>query len=412
MTTTPATPDAPPGWPAAERRQLRERDRREPAHGPGTHRAADRVRGRHRPGPPALAADVAAGLGPRAHRQPGRAVAAARRGRPGADAPGDRPALRRVRAPARRAAHAAAAAARRGPRATPGRSAAGSWTCWSRPSSPGPRWSPAGFAFGMVAQHEQQHDETMLITHQLRRGAAALAAAPPGPPPPDALRLPRRGAGARRPVHHGHLHRAVGAGQRAARAPGDVPAFYLDTTPVSNAAYQEFIADGGYDDPRWWSPAGWDHRQRAGLAAPLYWRREGGRLDPRPVRGDRAGAARRAGDARVLVRGAMPTPAGPGGGCRPRPSGRRRPGSTRPPGGPAGTPGATRTRPRSGRTWASSTCSPRRRAATRRAPRRAARASSSVTSGSGPAATSCPTRALPPGRTASTPRSSSGPSTR
>ena len=45
-----------------------------------------------------------------------------------------------------------------------------------------------GFAYGMVAQHEQQHDETMLITHQLRRGAAALTAAPPGPPPPDAGR--------------------------------------------------------------------------------------------------------------------------------------------------------------------------------------------------------------------------------
>ena len=43
-----------------------------------------------------------------------------------------------------------------------------------------------------------------------------------------------------------------------------MPAFYLDTTPVTNAAYQEFIADGGYDDPRWWTPAGWDHRQRAG----------------------------------------------------------------------------------------------------------------------------------------------------
>src|SRR6516225_11311925 len=28
-----------------------------------------------------------------------------------------------------------------------------------------------GFAFGMIAQHEVQHDETMLITHQLRKGA-------------------------------------------------------------------------------------------------------------------------------------------------------------------------------------------------------------------------------------------------
>src|SRR5262249_59531080 len=26
----------------------------------------------------------------------------------------------------------------------------------------------AGFAFGMIAHHEQQHDETMLATHQLR----------------------------------------------------------------------------------------------------------------------------------------------------------------------------------------------------------------------------------------------------
>ncbi|MDN5861595.1 MAG: DinB family protein, partial [Pseudonocardia sp.] len=30
------------------------------------------------------------------------------------------------------------------------------------------------FAFGMIVQHEQQHDETMLATHQLRAGAAVL----------------------------------------------------------------------------------------------------------------------------------------------------------------------------------------------------------------------------------------------
>ena len=33
-----------------------------------------------------------------------------------------------------------------------------------------------GFAFGMIAQHEAQHDETMLITHQIRPGAPVLAA--------------------------------------------------------------------------------------------------------------------------------------------------------------------------------------------------------------------------------------------
>ena len=40
-----------------------------------------------------------------------------------------------------------------------------------------------GFAFGMIAQHEGQHDETMLITHQIRAGAPVLAAASPGPAP-------------------------------------------------------------------------------------------------------------------------------------------------------------------------------------------------------------------------------------
>ena len=38
-----------------------------------------------------------------------------------------------------------------------------------------------GFAFGMIAQHEVQHDETMLITHQIRAGAPVLASRAPDP---------------------------------------------------------------------------------------------------------------------------------------------------------------------------------------------------------------------------------------
>ncbi|HEU5391916.1 MAG TPA: DinB family protein, partial [Streptosporangiaceae bacterium] len=53
----------------------------------------------------------------------------------------------------------------------------------------GPRLLGGGFAFGMIAQHESQHDETMLATHQLRRGAPALTAPPP-PAPADAAALP------------------------------------------------------------------------------------------------------------------------------------------------------------------------------------------------------------------------------
>ena len=36
----------------------------------------------------------------------------------------------------------------------------------------------------------------------------------------------------------------------------DLPAFLIDTTPVTNAAVPEFIAAGGYDEPRWWTDGG------------------------------------------------------------------------------------------------------------------------------------------------------------
>ncbi|MGW2326951.1 ergothioneine biosynthesis protein EgtB [Streptomyces sp. NPDC001700] len=132
----------------------------------------------------------------------------------------------------------------------------------------------AAFAFGMIAQHEQQHDETMLITHQLRRGPAALTAPPPpdtsGGPLPDEVLVPggrfTMGTSSEpwaldneRPAHH-RL----------------VPPFFIDTTPVTNGAYARFIADGGYTDRRWWTTEGWAYIQEHGMSAPLFWRREGG----------------------------------------------------------------------------------------------------------------------------------------
>src|SRR5947208_1186655 len=50
-----------------------------------------------------------------------------------------------------------------------------------RTSLAGRRLVADGFAFGMIVQHEQQHDETMLVTHQLRAGPVALSAPPPPP---------------------------------------------------------------------------------------------------------------------------------------------------------------------------------------------------------------------------------------
>jgi iron(II)-dependent oxidoreductase len=129
-----------------------------------------------------------------------------------------------------------------------------------------------GFAFGMIVQHEQQHDETMLATHQLRDGEPVLAA----PPPPPA-RVPVAGEVV---VPGGWFTMGTSTepwaldNERPAH-PVEVPAFAIDAAPVTNGQYEMFIADGGYDDPRWWTEDGWAHRTRAGLVAPMHWRRDG-----------------------------------------------------------------------------------------------------------------------------------------
>ena len=132
-----------------------------------------------------------------------------------------------------------------------------------------------GFVFGMIAQHEQQHDETMLATHQLRRGGPVLVAPPPDPAPADAAGLPAQVTVPGGPFTMGTSTEPWALDNERPAHLVDVPAFAIDTTPVTNAAYAEFIADGGYDQPRWWAPAGWEHRQRASLTAPLFWRRDG-----------------------------------------------------------------------------------------------------------------------------------------
>src|SRR5256885_11713329 len=88
-----------------------------------------------------------------------------------------------------------------------------------------------GFAFGMTVQHEQQHDETMLATHQLRGGAPVLdAPAPPaaaGPVTGEAL-IP---AG---PFTMGTSTEAWALDNERPAHRVFVPAFHLDRAPVTN----------------------------------------------------------------------------------------------------------------------------------------------------------------------------------
>ena len=129
-----------------------------------------------------------------------------------------------------------------------------------------------GFVFGMVVQHEQQHDETMLATHQLRVTGAPLKA--PDPRGPIGGNLPREVLVPAGPYDQGTSTEAWALDNERPAHRVDLPAFWIDTVPVSNGDYLRFINAGGYDKPELWSEAGWAHRQQADLTAPLFWHRD------------------------------------------------------------------------------------------------------------------------------------------
>ncbi|WP_259406468.1 ergothioneine biosynthesis protein EgtB [Microbispora sp. H10885] len=139
------------------------------------------------------------------------------------------------------------------------------------PADPDPLRA-GGFVFGLVLQHEHQHDETMLATLQLSRrpGLVRDGELPPGAPAADPeVHIP---AGIfsmgtdtvawaydnERPAHRRHL-----------------PGYWIDRHPVTCGAYLRFVEDGGYRDPRWWLPQGWEWVERSGVDAPLFWTRDG-----------------------------------------------------------------------------------------------------------------------------------------
>jgi len=138
----------------------------------------------------------------------------------------------------------------------------------------GRRLTDDAFAFGMIVQHEQQHDETMLATHQLRVGDPVLHAPQPPPAPADALTLPAMVIVPAGPFTMGTSTEPWALDNERPAHTVHVDAFAIDTTPVSNGAYLEFVEAGGYQRPRWWSEAGWRHRVEADLTAPLFWWRD------------------------------------------------------------------------------------------------------------------------------------------
>ncbi len=144
-----------------------------------------------------------------------------------------------------------------------------------------------GFVFGMVAQHEQQHLETLAATLQLMTSHPYL---------PRGRALSRPAAAA--------LHEVFipgGTVRLGSDAPWvldnerpahevDVAPFLLDSHPVTVGDYLVFVESGGYEDARWWHPEGFSWVRSEGLRHPLFWlperggwqRRRFGHVEPLP----------------------------------------------------------------------------------------------------------------------------------
>lgn len=138
-----------------------------------------------------------------------------------------------------------------------------------------------GFVHEMVAQHEEQHQETILQALQ-------ICADPPYLPPQRRPTPPGREVSPAGAVE-GMVPVAAGPFVMGTDRPGfaydnerrahevELAGFWIDALPVSNAAYLEFVDAGGYRERRFWSDKGWAWREETAAEAPLYWRRDGGR---------------------------------------------------------------------------------------------------------------------------------------
>jgi ergothioneine biosynthesis protein EgtB len=140
----------------------------------------------------------------------------------------------------------------------------------------------------MVIEHELMHHETLLyMIQQLPEASRAH----PGPLPDTAHGpVPER-----RPV-------PIPAGPAVLGSPRDgvfrwdnehpeqtvdVPAFRIDSVPVTNREYLQFIEDGGYEDRRLWTDDSWAWIQKRDHRGPAFWKKTPDSWQVRTLHGDR-----------------------------------------------------------------------------------------------------------------------------
>jgi len=133
-----------------------------------------------------------------------------------------------------------------------------------------------GYVYAMVAQHEYQHNETILQTLQLKLGEpyrAARRVVVPEPRLSVAVGSMVRFPGGAVPV--GTNDRRVAYDNERPQHHVELRPFSIDVAPVTNAQYLEFMEDGGYGRRELWSDAGWAWKESDNADSPKYWSRDG-----------------------------------------------------------------------------------------------------------------------------------------
>lgn len=162
-----------------------------------------------------------------------------------------------------------------------------------------------GYVFDLILEHERQHQETLAYLFQLLDpskksrpvqslsddGSAGLSS-PALSIGGETLAGTASGGGSRTVSDNASATEEmifVPAGEFMMGAVSDafaydnelpahavfVPAFKIGRTPVTNAKFARFVAEGGYDRREFWSDEGWQWRERENWQLPLYWRRDG-----------------------------------------------------------------------------------------------------------------------------------------
>ncbi len=148
-----------------------------------------------------------------------------------------------------------------------------------------------GYAFRLVIEHERQHQETLAYLLQLIDPSKKMR--------PRATASDLSQTEAARELNDERLALQLSKDEMVEVSAGSfrmgcvwdsfaydnelpaheitLPAFKIDRLPTTNAAFAEFVEDGGYERREFWSDDGWSWRERERWQHPLFWRREGAR---------------------------------------------------------------------------------------------------------------------------------------